>query len=187
MNEEAEHEAIEEGEAADVSPSNGHIEDDNVIEALRARRNRIGEDKETLIDLPGYNGDYGLVGNYRRMSYDELKKIGDRARRSKHPNPAFMSEVDTIASALIEMYVRVPVEGGEDKVIPLRDVVPGRTEPIRYDQSLGDFLGFDCDGSARKAVLATFNNDLAVSPHHSELVVWMQLSLKDEEEVFTES
>lgn len=163
----------EEEVAGDESP-------DNLLKALRASRKAIGEDDETFLDIPGYNGQFGLVCQYRRLDYDEADKIAEKVMRSKHPRKTLMAQVDTIAHACMEMHVRLQ----DGTLKPLRDVIPGRTEPVRYDNTLGEFLGFDPEGSARRAVMATFNNDLAIPIHHNELAAWMQLSLSDTDEDF---
>ena len=171
----------------EASSSNGQVNPDSIMAELRRRREEIGEDKETYLDIPGLEGASGvqLVGKYRRLSYSEIEKIAKKVEKSKHPQKTLMAQVDTIAMALVEMCVRLP----DGTLKPLADLIPGRDPdlPVLYDNSLGDFLGFDPEGSARKAVLATFNNDLAIPKHHNDLAVWFQDSAEAEDEDFTES
>lgn len=174
-----------EAEVDDPTPS-----PDNLMEAFRARRKEVGEDTELWLDvLEVEEPPMALVGQYRRLEVDELTKIARRVQRSKAPDREFMAQVDTVASALVEMWVRMkdPADPTKKKLIKLRDIIPGRDEPVRYDNALGTFLGFDPEGSARRAVLATFNNELAVTPHHNELSSWMQSTRPKEEEDFNES
>jgi hypothetical protein len=126
-----------------------------------------------------------LVGKYRRLSYNEIEKIARKVERSKHPQKSLMAQVDTIASALVEMCIRLP----DGTIKSLGDIIPGQDPdlPVLYDNTLGEFLGFDPEGSARKAVLATFNNDLAIPGHHNELATWFQESAEAEDADFTRS
>lgn len=177
----------DEGAEVEASSSNGKVDVSTIMDELRQRREEIGEDTITFLDLPGLEGKSGarLVGKYRRMSYSELEKIGRRVEKSKHPQKTLMAQVDTIASALVEMCLRLP----DGTIKPLAEIIPGRDPdlPVLYDNSLGEFLGFDPDGSARKAVLATFNNDLAIPGHHNDLAEWFQDSAETEDADFTRS
>lgn len=171
------------GEAEASSP----VDANSIMAELRRRRENIGSDTETYLDIPGLEGASGvqLVGKYRRLSYGEIEKIAQKVEKSKHPRKTLMAQVDTIAMALVEMCIRLP----DGTLKPLAEIVPGRDpdNPVLYDNALGEFLGFDPEGSARKAVLATFNNDLAIPKHHNDLAVWFQDSAEAEDEDFTVS
>lgn len=135
---------------------------------LRKKREAIAEETDLYLDLPGYDGQ--LIAHYKRLDYDQVRKIAERAEKSKNPNRMLFAQCDLIAEACIEILI---LKDGNRE--PLYHAFPELgDEPVRFDNRLGQALGFDPEGSARRAVLGCLNNPLAVAPHHNELALWMQ-------------
>lgn len=171
--EEVVREADEERAASAMTPA--------PADELKKLRREIGDDDSREIPIPGYRGK--LVARYRRLEYDEVRRIANKFARSKHPDKDLRTQALTIAAACEEILVR---RAGEDSKLgepePLANAIPGYDGVVRYDDRLAEFLGFDGKGSAIRVVLGTFNNDLAVVPHHTELNVWFQSSRDVDEE-----
>lgn len=159
------------------------VQASSILDDLRARRQEISQRKTVDLEVPGYDGK--LVVRYRRLEWEELSKIGNRAEKSKNPRKVLIAHVDTIVGACEEVFYR-QVPGGP--LVRLADVIPDNEEglPVKYDQRLADFFGVE-GGSARKVCLAVFNNPLAVPIHHNELAEWMQLAGAEDDEGFTGS
>jgi hypothetical protein len=147
--------------------SNGHLPEENpsLLDELRRQRDEIGEDQRVDLDIPGYNGK--LVARYRRVEYEELATIAKRVNKSKHPQKELRAQCETIATACVEILIRQ--EGELKQLGPTAGVGDG---PVKYDARLGQVLGFDPQGSGVAAVLAAFNNEVAIPSHHNELAEW---------------
>lgn len=135
----------------------------SLMEELRAKRQQLQEERELLIDIPGYEG--LLVGVYQPLTWDKLRAIAETVekneRKTKSKRAELMGQIDTIASACKEVRVR---EGGKLKSIG---------EGVRYDDELAEFMGLDAT-KARQVVHGLFVNELAITGHYNELVEWMQ-------------
>jgi len=153
-------EPMQDEEAAGARTDNGSL-----LSRIRERRAQLQEERHLDLDIPGYDG--MLVARYRPLPWDEVKKIGEKVEKSKNPRKELYAMADVLVRACDSIWFRDP-ETNE-----LRPVQSG--EPVRYDDRLAEALGFTAD-SARQVLLATFNNDLAVTAHHMEAAEWMQAS-----------
>lgn len=150
-------EAIEEWEPEAVGP------DASIISELRAQRKQITSRKPTDILIPGYAGK--LVMRCVLIDWSVMRKIAERADKSKHPKRELLAHADTIiASCQDIMFVK-----GDDEP---QTIYPGA--PLLFDDRLMSLLDLTVPTkSARSVLLATFDNDLAVSATYNELVEWM--------------
>lgn len=174
----------DEEEAEEFAPStNGSISDE-----LRRMRQRITDDKETFIDVPGYDGK--LVAKYRKIEYKDVEGINrrvERLREKHHPNATLLGHCDFLSTSLIGMYLRKDPTKPQE-VEPLTNGFgDGDGEASWTDTAkvvLADDKQLPPDADHRQAVRAVFGNDLAIAPHHVELSMWMASAWQDEDEDF---
>lgn len=156
------------------------------LSRLRAKRDEKLADKHIDIEIPGYDGE--LWCRYRPVSWDDLKKIGEKVERMKHARKELLGFCDVLIAACDSFLVR------EEPGAELEPLNPDDPEPIRYDQRLADALGFTPNqpGSARSIVLGTFglavSPELAITAQHNELGEWMEgANVEADEETLGES
>lgn len=157
----------------------------DLAQRLRARREEIKKADELFLEIQGYDGE--LVARYVKVEWDDVAKIGRKAEKSKNPRATLMGQCDLLIATCGGIFFQ---EGGDSrKRVPLamvaKDVVEDLEgfEEIKFDQHLAEYLGFESN-SARQTVLGTFNNDLAIGPHHNEVVEWLQSSNKESDRDF---
>lgn len=169
----------------DAAASPGRVQ--SVRDRLKQRRENIGSQTEITMDIPGYDGE--LVGEFKRMRWEAMADVADRAEKSKAKRGRLNGQADVIATACAQLIFREELPGGETKDTPLHEMFPDEfgDAPVRFDPRLAEWLGLEIDGTptARKVVFAMFNNDLAVTAMHNELGEWMQSSKSEEDEAFT--
>lgn len=172
-------------EAEEVAPStNGSISDE-----LRALRQRVVDDKDTLIDIPGYDGK--LVAKYRKLEYPDVEAINrrvERLREKHHPNATLLGHCDFLSTSLVGIYLRKDPSKPQD-LEPLTNGYPsiGDGEASWEDAAkvvLPDDAQLPADADRRHAVRAVFGNDLAIAPHHVELSMWMSSAWQEDDESF---
>lgn len=150
------------------------------IEYLRRRRKEIGEDRTLDLDIPGYEGI--LVCRYQRLDWDELKKITDKASKSKNPRRELIAHCDVLIKACQQFMIRK-----DGQLEPINNAYPEvGEEPVRYDQRLAAIfdISLSAGQGARTVVLALFNNDVAVTAHQGELVEWLSTSNAEDDAGF---
>lgn len=182
MSEVQEHEHTDDEVFPEVNGGGG-----NFAERLREKRKAIADAKEFYLEIQGYDGE--LVACYGKMEWEELAKIGRSTEKSKNPRKELLAQCDTLLKACIGVYFQP--DGDSKKRVPLAqiakdyvDEIEGH-ETITFDVNLARFLGFaDEAGSARQIVLKTFNNELAIGPHHNEVAEWMQSSSSESDKDF---
>jgi hypothetical protein len=169
-------EEVEESTAA----SNGAA-DSSTMARLRRRRDELGRERKPLDkEIPGYGGE--LVAQYGVVEWLTLRKIAERGEKSSAPRKDLLVQADTLVNACLGIFVKVGT-----KLTPVSELLDdGNEEPVRYDERLGQFLGFESK-SARQALFATFRNDLAVSIHHNEVAEWMADNDPTGDEDFSEN
>jgi hypothetical protein len=188
VTEEAVREAVgphdEEPTEPEVEETNGEV--GSPIAELRRIRENIGNIKDVKLPIPGFGGK--LIGNFRKMSYEEVEKLAERMNKSKHPQAALRSQAVFIAEACKEILIPNPRFKSEDET-PDEPMYEGIVaaypelgdEPIAFDARLCQALGFDdrikpkMENSQiqRIAVFGCINNDMAVTPFYLELSNWM--------------
>lgn len=170
-------ELIEETEVAtnghrdeQVEPEPIQPQDASARERFRAKRAEKNRHVEPLkLEIPGYEGE--LVCAYRPLTWGELKKIGEKVEKSRHPQRELHGHCDVLILACEGLYVR---ENGKDELLDPDG------EPIRYSDGdrLAEVLAFEPQPSARETVLKVFDlantPGLAVTAQHNELAEWMQ-------------
>lgn len=156
------------------TPTNGSI-DDSIKQRLRERRKEIGDKKPEDFDLPGFNGE--LVVTYHALPWEDHKQIAEQVEKSKNPKAELYGQMDTIIRATDNIRIR---HNGALHPIPGSD-----GEPVKWDNVLGEFLGFDPQGSARRALWETFGgNEIIITTHFNEVTTWMQSVDKEAGEEF---
>lgn len=157
----------------------------DLAQRLRNKRKAISDETEFFLEIQGYDGE--LVARYVKVDWDDFAKIGRAAEKSKNPRKVLLAQCDTLIKACGGIFFQ---EGGDAKKrVPLaqvaKEVVEGLEgfEEIKYDQNLAAYLGFE-SSSARQTLLGTFNNELAIGPHHNEVVEWMQSSKAEDDKDF---
>jgi hypothetical protein len=193
----SEHEELEpgmtpdedDGEGGAASPDGGSTGPQSIRDGLKSKREAIGAKKWHNIDIPGYDGE--LVARFKRMRWEALAEIAERAEQGHGKRKALNGHADVIATAVEELLIRRMLPGGEEELTPMHELFANEfgSVPVRFDPRLADFLDVKLDGTptARKVVFAVFNNDLAVTALHNELGAWMQSSKSEEDEDFTKS
>lgn len=175
----------EELEATPEEETSEVAERRDLAQGLRNKRKEISEETDVYVEIQGYDGE--LVARYLKVEWDDMAKIGRAAEKSKNPRAVLLAQCDTLIKACGGIYYQP--EGDPKKRVPLaqvaKDVVEDIEgyEEIKYDRHLAAYLGFEAS-SARQALLGTFNNDLAVGPHHNEVLEWMQSSSREDDERF---
>jgi hypothetical protein len=172
-------------EEVDAVAPQGRVQ--SVRDRLKQKREDIGAQTEITMEIPGYDGE--LQGEFKRMRWEAMADVADRAEKSKAKRGRLNGQADVIATACAQLIVREELPGGEIKDTPLNEMFPDEfgDAPVRFDARLADWLGLELEGTptARKVVFAVFNNDLAVTAMHNELGEWMQSSKSEEDETFT--
>ena len=130
--------------------------------ALRAAHKEGTEEKETIIEIPGYRG--LLWCQYRVLTLDEI--TAKSRRRPTNMDSSFIN--DTAMRTLINSCVEfLFVRDGEK--IPFDDEIP-----VRYDTQLADILEFEAT-TAKEVVMGVFKgNGMAMIAHSGEVMEWIQ-------------
>lgn len=184
---------LEPGAGDDEEHGNGAVAGStgpqSIMDSLKAKRESIGAQKFQNLDIPGYDGE--LVARFKRMKWEALAEIAERAEEGRSKRKALNGHADVIATACEELLIRRMQPGGEEELTPMHELFPDEfgSTPVRFDPRLASFLNLDIDGTptARKVVFGVFNNDLAVTALHNDLGAWMQSSKSEEDEAFTTS
>lgn len=154
-------------------------DDGSLLSRIKARRRELQKTRTLDLEIAGYDG--MLVARYKPLAWDVVKKIGEKVEKSKHPRKELYAQADVIARACDAIYFK-------DDEGNLRDPKSGQDVPVRYDDVLADILDLNGADTARKVVIQTFDNDLALTAHHNELAEWMQASDSEvDEELLGES
>lgn len=158
--------------------------ENTLLAKLRRKRQEIGGERILFLDIPGYE-DPAIVVRYRAVDWDETARIAKKLRKSKNPRADLYAQCDLLISACDEILIRIPADGEEEpRLAPFSEVFPELgDEPVKFDGRLAQALGFEAQ-TARQAVIGVFNNDLAVSGQHQDLMVWLQDSSTETERDF---
>lgn len=152
----------------------------SLMERLRSQRAAIGRERRLDLPIPGYDG---LVARYKKVSWDETKKIAEKVDKSKSPRRELMGHADYLVAACDTILVH----DGE-QLRPIHEVFADMLdddEPVKFDHRLAKILGIEGDvDSARKVCLAVFNNPMAVTAQHNEVGQWNQASQTEDDEDF---
>lgn len=157
----------------------------NLIERLRARRQEMAEEtasgeRSEIFSVPGYNNELFFKVVYRPDAFDRLKKIGNRAVKSRHPRKELHVALDTLAYAATEVLV------SEDEGITL-EPIDRSGDPTKFDTKLAQILSLGTCKNAREVVTKVFNNDLAVVAVSNRVSEWMQGEDEEADEDFSRS
>lgn len=157
---------------------------DTFLEQLREKRRRIATATDLKLEIPGFDG--LLWAQYRRLEWDELKRIADKASKSKSPRKELLAHCDTLIAACEGILIQK-----DGKLEALNNAYPEfGDEPVVFDERLGAALGFEIDKTspARSAVLKAFGgNGVAVTAQQVELVQWIESSRSDDDQDFSTS
>lgn len=152
----------------------------NLLANLREKRKEISEARHLDLEIPGYDGE--LIARYVPVEWDEVKKIGEKLNKSKNPRRELYAQADVLARCCDQILVRV-----KGKLKSMGDVFPELgVERIAFDPNLAQALDFEINSHspARSAVLQAFNNDMAVSAQHTEVMEWIQSSSREDDQDF---
>ena len=76
---------------------------------LRRRRVAIASANRTAeFDIPGYRGE--LVGTFKALDFDTLRKLGQQVDRSRHPRKQQHGMADLLAWSCVGMSMKVDGE-----------------------------------------------------------------------------
>jgi len=173
----------EEAEATQESngaPGLASEETESLIGQLREQRKKIGSKKHVDLPVPGYEMPE-LVVRYKRLDWDEVKKIAQTAEESRHPQAELMGQIDLIIRSTDQILIR-----HDGKVAPLSSAFPEiGEEPVGWDKRLLQALAPELEvKTARGVVRAIFSNDLAITDLHLDLWRWMKASNQEADEDF---
>lgn len=142
----------------------------SLFDGLRQQYKELAEKKSTQLAIPGYSGK--LIAQYRLIDVtSELKKITARIRAQ------YQAFEDQALYSTIDIMI-LSCEGlsylDDDGVLrPLSDAFGPGEPPVKFDDRLATFLGFDSD-NARDTVLNVFaHNQVAIIAHGQQLQRWM--------------
>lgn len=151
------------------------------LDALKARRAELGEERHLDLDVPGYGGD--LVARYRVPPAGELDRVAKRISKLPEGERLLAATISQVILACDSMWIRV---NGE-----LEPLDPNDTLPVRYDHRLAEALGIEITAKTTAAevvksvfVSGTGLNVAALSAHASQLGEWMIDTSRDVDEDF---
>lgn len=139
------------------------------LDRIKGRRAELLEDRHVDLAIPGYGGD--LVGRFRPVEWEQLRKIALRVDQSKDPRRELEGQATTLIRACRGIYIR---QDGE--LVPIGD---DDLAPVRFDKRLAELLDIEGADTALGVLFEVFANDLAVTAVHNRLAAWMDRS--DEE------
>lgn len=139
------------------------------LDRIKGRRAELLQDRHVDLAIPGYGGD--LVGRFRPVEWEELRKIALRVDQSKDPRRELEGQATTLIKACRGIYIRQ-----DGKLVPIGD---DDLAPVRFDKRLAELLDIEEVDTALGVLFSVFANDLAVTTVHNRLAVWMDRS--DEE------
>ncbi len=175
---------VEQGVEAPLDPEeeNNEVEEDDLLATLRAKRRAIVSAKHVTLEIPGFDG--LLWARYNRIPWEDVKRIADKAAKSRAPRKELMAHCDVLIEAVDCILIRK-----DDDLEPINNAYPEfGEEPVRFDNRLAAALGFQPQDTARKTVLAAFsNNGLAVTAQQADLVEAIQQNRSEDEEDFSNS
>ena len=177
---------VEPDEAVEAEPETNGQASTSLMDELRQSHTELVNDRTVDITLPGYHG--RLVARYKRLSFREVQRIGNRVekmRSKNNPMAALYGQCDVLAEALIGIQLRKDLNKPED-LEPLSHGFPQLGEgEVLWDGAAKLVLPDDAEQptDARSAMRAMFGyNDLAVPQHQSELAQWMSAARAEDEE-----
>ncbi|MBO0881939.1 MAG: hypothetical protein J2P17_16675 [Mycobacterium sp.] len=156
-------------EAEVVEPAPG-----SVLAALRERAAQLRTEQTTDLDIPGYNG--LLVGRYKAVS---LGRIFAKSQTIQTPlNPAWTMAADTLAGALVELFMRDDPDS--DELHPLfKDI------SAKFDDDLVDALNLHPEARTGRAVLVALCGggalgETRVWAHYMQYQGWLLAGVEGE-------
>jgi hypothetical protein len=153
---------------AEVISSNGVGRPASYLDVIKAKRRQLGEERLLTLAIPGYDGLLLARYHYIDGMYDDLKKIVDKADRSKNPRRELYAQIDILILACKEILVKAPEDDMADEN-GLVAIDPETT--TRFDSHLAEILEFDAKRS-RDVVYAIFQNGLTIAQQHNEIMEW---------------
>lgn len=157
----------------------------NIRDRLKQRRKENAEEAATggrtlVVAIPGYNNELFVRFTYTADAWDRLKKIGQRAMKSRHPRKELHAAADTLVFAATDILVS---EDGGMTLAPYNET----GEPVAFDTELVGLMDLPACKTAREVVFNVFNNDLAVQAMSNKVSEWMQGESEDDDEDFSKS
>ena len=164
----------------------GHEDDENLtmepaangnspLSRLRARRRELADANESgsrvvEFPIPGYSNELWVQFRYTPDLWDRIKKIGERAVKSRHPRKELNAQADTLITCCSNVLVS---EDGGQNFEPLDP----SGEEVGFDLRLAALLGIENPHperplTAREIVFHVFENDLAVSAMSNRVSEW---------------
>lgn len=154
---------VEEEFEAPAGPPQG-----SVLADLRRRREELRAERETVIDIQGYDGLLGA--RYKPIPYEKLQAIqakAEKAEAKRSPYAVLNGQLDTLIEGCEEIVARAT----EDEPWAPLDA----DEPVKFETRLGDqdLFGFPAN-TAREAVRGLFPSEIAIGNHYVEFVRWLE-------------
>jgi hypothetical protein len=152
-----------------------------LVDAIRAKRKEISENRETYLSVPGYE-EIGLVVRYHLLDAKELNGIGDRVKKQTRDrvDRGMFAAADTLIAACDGLYI----DKGNGEFVAFDP--DKRGTPLRYERELAEFIGADETVTrARQVVFELFGyNDAALANHCAKLQRWFTNTTRDADEEF---
>lgn len=149
----------------------------SMMDALRARYDKIGQDTTINLDLPGYGG--LLVARYHALDVqNDINRIGSRVQREFN-TPAeqgLYGSIDTMVAACDGLYIRRDMSKPDQLESVGNDPIfeEAGNPIVKFDHHLAKFMGFDETSSARDLVLELFQHmETMILVHGQDLSRWM--------------
>jgi hypothetical protein len=169
-----------------VEPDAPDLPGDTVIDGLRAQREAIGKDTDTILEVSGYNG--ALGAQFQLLPFREYNQRMRKAQQVSGEAELNLA-AEVLAEACLQIVVNDPdhpdcLEDHEGKKLPWRPIDPGRI--TRFDDHLAELLQIQLPGGSgpREVVRLAINRDFAVVAMFNQLAGWMGQSNAEANERF---
>lgn len=142
----------------------------SMMEALRRKHQELTNSQTLDMPMPGYED--LLVVRYRVLDVQkELNQINRKA--ASEFSDAIVAQLfgtmDAMARACVEIFGK-----RGDEIVPLAESIGPDAPPVRYNQALAEFMGWEDVTSARDVIMRLFaNNEPMIMEHGQRLSRWM--------------
>jgi hypothetical protein len=161
----------------------------SVMAQLRAQREAIGRDTDTIIEVPGYNDMLGV--KFQLPAFRRVNQLIGKAQAARGKGDAELNAAtDILVEACEQVVVNDPghpacLTDRDGEPLPWRPIDPEHG-PTGFDQHLADLFGITPPSGARPRDIAklVINRDFSLVELSNELMRWMGQANADANEAF---
>lgn len=150
----------------------------SMLDRLREQRQAVGDDLDTIIDVPGQN--HLLAVRYQLLHFRRANQLGKQLLNESNPDVQLNFAADFLAEACLEVLVRDP------ETDELQPIDPGHG-PTKFDGHLLALFEIPAAPGLRPrdVVKLVFNRDFAVMDTYDQLARWMTKTNSEVNEEFS--